>query len=605
MTAPSEPVHVSALPIESTGGGADAATTGKPERRRVAGVVAVGLILASLYALAAQARYPGGGDAPYHILTARTWFSGGHFIPGDPTQTKFPPGWSLMLGAVGLLVGNGYAPLARFTASLFPLALFAAWIFIRRYAGQTRASWITLAVALSPACFDAATRGARSEALFMVASMAFLAWHAGNALNAQLSPRRIAIGSALLVATVMLRTIGVAMLVAASATVVHVALFERRRLRVVAVSMAAPLLASTAALGVWNLLARASPTELYPGERMNLYSSQFQLIDPHRPALGVARFADILERIPRNLRMLSAHAAELLTNIPWISPSWVSPVVIAILAVLLAGVIRELRRPLPLPAYYLLAYVAILSVWPFDEGQRFLVPIAPLLFLFAASGLGYLAHLVDMRGPLARRGCLAVALVEIAALVRHMTVSQAGLGRQAAFSLVAWSMLLAMAISGGADLKKAVGFVSHSRTIRMLCGSAFAALGAFGIYAIAVTSWTLDHGIGNGFQLTSKWIVEHTSPDAVVMAQRHLDFQMTTGRPGVVFPVTGDVTRLVTALARTRARYLVVYDTPIGLAYYFPVERDRFIRIQSALNGRLTLRAREQDVTVYEVPSLR
>ena len=96
MTAPSEPVHVSALPIESTGGGADAATTGKPERRRVAGVVAVGLILASLYALAAQARYPGGGDAPYHILTARTWFSGGHFIPGDPTQTKFPPGWSLI-----------------------------------------------------------------------------------------------------------------------------------------------------------------------------------------------------------------------------------------------------------------------------------------------------------------------------------------------------------------------------------------------------------------------------------------------------------------------------------------------------------------------------
>ena len=568
---------------------------------RILAVVGGGVVLAGLYALAAQSRYPGGGDAPYHILTARSWFGGGGFIPGDPTQTKYPPAWSLALGAAGLFMGNSYAALARFTAALFPVLLFATWLFVRRHSGVMRANWITVAVALSPACFDAATRGARSEVLFTAASMAFLAWHARASTSDRRGASAFFAGVVLMVATVMLRTIGVALLLAVIATIVHVAIFERPRLRALAATSTAPVLFAAAALFAWKLLSRSSAVERYPGERMNLYGSQFRLIDPHRPSLGVADNVDVLARIPGNLKSLIGHSAEMLTNIQWISPVWTSPVVMGLLVVLVAGVISELRRPAPLPAYYLLGYVGILTIWPFDEGQRFLVPIAPLLFLFAASGMAFLSRVAHSRTSLVTRCVIGIAVAELAALAVQIARDPV-LSRQGVFALFVWLVVLVIAIIGRRHLAAIWTMATRARLTRFAYRTEFIVLGFSGIYALAVASWKADKGIGNGFQVASRWIAEHTGTDAVVMAQRHLDFALTTGRRCVVFPVIGDPVRLVTALQRTGTRYLVVYDTPIELAYYVPLERDRFSRIQNALNGALRLRVHDQDVSVYELP---
>lgn len=70
--------------------------------------------------------------------------------------------------------------------------------------------------------------------------------------------------------------------------------------------------------------------------------------------------------------------------------------------------------------------------------------------------------------------------------------------------------------------------------------------------------------------------VSARAPIGLVMAPRNLDFELTAGRRSIVFPAMGDPVRLLTALTRTGTRYLVVYDTPIELAYYFPIERDRW-----------------------------
>ena len=122
-----------------------------------------------------------------------------------------------------------------------------------------------------------------------------------------------------------------------------------------------------------------------------------------------------------------------------------------------------------------------------------------------------------------------------------------------------------------------------------------------GIAAITVSTRSMDSGLGNGFQQTSAWIASHTDSGAVIMAQRHLDFQLVADRPGAVFPVSGDRNLLVEAMVKTRARFLVVYDTPVELAYYFPLERDRLARIKGVLHDRLVQRIRDQDITIFEV----
>jgi hypothetical protein len=324
----------------------------------VVAVVAT-LAMSAAYAALVQSRYPGasGGDAPYYILSARAWAGGGGFHPSDPTQTKFPPGWSLALMLGGALFGNGYTSLARFTAALFPLVIAAAWWFGRRRHGSTMAACIAGALVLSPACFETATRGTRSEVLYTAATIGFLAWSETIIDRTRLGRLDWGVGAALLAATVLFRSIGIAMVLAVVVTAVHVTLANRARGVRYVRRLAAPVAASIGALGVWKLISHARVPERYPGEFMSLYSSQFWLIDPHRPTVGAATITDVLARIPGNLRVLASHSAELLANLGWISPSWTSPLVVAVMALVIAGLVRELRREMPLVAWYVLGYV--------------------------------------------------------------------------------------------------------------------------------------------------------------------------------------------------------------------------------------------------------
>lgn len=564
-------------------------------------IVAAAVVIGMVYGSAAQTHYTGGGDAPYHILASRAWFGGQGFNPGDLTQTKYPPGWSLVLGAAGLAIGNTYEHFARFTAALFPLVLAATWLFVRRRAGSTVASAITAAVALSPACFIAATRGARSEVLFTAAALGFLAWAERAFAEPRISVVRILTGTALLVAAIMLRTIGVALLLATVATIVHLALFDRPRARRVGVRAALPVCAGVLALGLWTLMRGAPPPERYPGEHMNLYDNQFALIDPHRPGLGAASVADILARIPENLRLLTAHASEMLTNLDWVSPLWTSPLLVAVVVLLGAGVLRELRRSVPLPAYYLLGYVGVLTLWPFDEGQRFLVPIFPLLALFAFSGGRTAARFVRSRGTLCSRILLAVCVIQIGALLYARITTPEQFERQSWAALAIWILAATLLARFGSR----PGDPSHSVNVRrmgILCLALVATAGLAETGAALGWNRQRDRQV-LGFDMVTDWIKRHTEPSAVVMAQFPLDFELTTGRRGAVLPVTSNRQVLTRALRASGARYLVISDYAPDEAYYFPLETDRLAMIHSALRDRLVLRERYGDVTLYEILS--
>ena len=564
-------------------------------------VVLGAVALALCYAAVAQTHYPGGSDAPYHILTARAWFGGHGFNPADPTQTKYPPGWPLVLGAVGTVIGGTYSHFARFTAALFPLVLAATWLFVRRRSGSALAAGITAAVAFSPACFIAATRGVRTEVLFTAAALGFLAWGERAFAERRISVVRVLTGTILLVGAILLRTIGIALLLATAATIAHLLVFDRPRARRVGARAAIPACAAALALATWQRMHGAAPAERYVGEKMNLYDNQFLLIDPHRPTLGVASIIDILARVPGNLRMIAAHASEMLTNLDWISPVWTSPLLVAVFVLLVVGMVRELRRAVPLPAYYLLAYVGILSVWPFDEGQRFLVPIFPLLTLLAFSGSRDVVRFFRVHGSLTGRMVAAVSALEVGALLQQWFSEPAEFGRQSSAAIACWFVALAVS----AYYSRSPGDPAHSvkpRPVGIVCLSFVAAIGIVQIGAAVRSNWRSDRE-SSGFDLASDWIRRNTDSSAVVMAQFQPDFELTTGRRGAVFPVTSNRAVLLRAVRGTGARYLVVYDAIPEDAYYFPLETDRLAMINTASRNRVVLRLRHNEVSVYELPS--
>ncbi len=568
-----------------------------PPAARTAATIIAAVLFGTACALVAQSHYPGGGDAPYHILSARAWTRGAGFDAASPMQTKYPPGWTLTLAAASLMFGDSYASLARFTAALFPLVVIAAWMFTRRRAGSAAATWVAIGIVLSPACFDAAVRGARSEVLFTAVTIAFLGWAEPDPSRRRTSAVSIAWGGLLLVTAVSVRSIGVALALAVIVSAAHLALTRSAMLGPFMRRTLVPVAASFIAIGAWKLLTRVPLAESYPGELMNMYGSQFRLIDPHRPGLGSAGVVDILARVPRNLRVLSAHAAEILTNLAWISPSWTSPLVVVALMILALGLVREVRRGSPLPVYYTLGYCRILALWPFDEGRRFLVPVFPLLLLFARSGVLLLADLSRVRSRWVAGVGGATALIEMATLL-----IRGNSGRQAAASFIFWGVVLLVAIRHQRRFRTGRGGVARQRTIAIPHGILFCALGAWSVISGIGSNLAGNRSRARGYEEVGDWLSRNSAPTDLVMAQRHLDFELTADRRGAVFPVTADRNVLATALRATHTRFVVVYDASPGEAYYFPLEADRLALMESTIHRRFERRFQSGRVSVYEVP---
>ncbi len=69
---------------------------------------------------------------------------------------------------------------------------------------------------------------------------------------------------------------------------------------------------------------------------------------------------------------------------PWLDVLWFSPLVLIPAFLLIVGLGSSFRRGRSPPlGWYVLAYLGLYSLWPFDEGARFMLPIFPLMFLFA------------------------------------------------------------------------------------------------------------------------------------------------------------------------------------------------------------------------------
>lgn len=563
------------------------------------------LAAASLvYALLAQTVFPFGADEALYIGAAKSMVSGAGYRAAGRALTLYPPGWPLLLTPVAALSGGDYGWFARYTAALIPLILYVSWVL---YSGRKERFrwWLVVALAASVPLFDVGTREVRSEIAFTVLTVGFLAWaeRMAESRSAGWADSRILGGTLLLLGSMATRTIGVALLGAIVATGLHLAMTDRTRLRRYAQRMTVPATVCLLYLLAWGRWSAAQMVESYPGEP-TVYARWFWIRDARHPAAGTASLFEVLARIPDNVRIQASGAASMLTNFGWIAPSWTSPLVVVSTVVLVAGLLEESRRPVPLLFWYVLGYMGVLCVWPFDEGARYLIPLLPLLGLLAVSGCRALARAIALRPTRIVRLVSLVAALELAAIARAALQESAGLGKQTLVALFIWSACLVVGflrafrlpVPGASEPRR---IMNYSRAAYM---AGYLVLGVVGIAKLTKFNVTGQLQLpGQPIRRVSDWIAANAPESSVVMARQYGSLTLATHRRTVPFPLTSSIEVMGAAVRRQKPRFLVVVDST-AYEYYFPTEPERLTVINKALGTPLRQRVRLEGATVYEFP---
>lgn len=366
---------------------------GRPERSTTAQrllpvLLVLGVLLVAILTITP---WPVGAfedDAIYTVL-AKSLATGHGFrmlnLPGAPHATHYPPGYPLLLSLLWRLSPRFPDNIVVFkfaNAVLLSLAALGTWVMARTRAGLGRvgATVTTLAGTLSVVVL-LITGVILSEPMFMALLFPALLVAERAADDGEMST---AVMAGLLFAAVgLVRTIGVVAVPAAS-----LVLLVRGHRK----GAAALFLAGVLPLVPWQIWVSAYQHEVSP-----LLAGKYGAYGPWllKGYLqgGVAFVADVVASNARRIALLVGYLVMPVT------PAWARGVAFAATVVLCAGGLVELRRRAPVVVAFLVAYLTVVLLWPF-EPDRFLLAVWPLLVLGIVFAVKRIALWTPRRWPL-------------------------------------------------------------------------------------------------------------------------------------------------------------------------------------------------------------
>lgn len=465
----------------------------------VAGLVLAHIVLALLFF--DPTPHTGGDNAAY-ITLARSLLEHGAYLelydPATPPHTQYPPVFPGML-ALALLVGlRPWIGLKLLIVACSAAAVAFSYLWLRRRRRPELALRVGVLLAVSPGVLDLSHWVLSDVPFWLLTLMALWAFE-------RLPPGRRGRFAFAIAATVLAyftRSAGLPLVLAAAG---WFALRRRwRELGVLALAFVPLAL-------VWWLRARAAGGVDYV--------DQFWMVNPYRPDLGRIGALDLFERVIDNdARYLKRHLPILLWGFEG-TAAFVLSIILVVLAVF--GWVERLRRP-AVAELFLALYVGLLFVWPAVwSGERFLLPVLPLLLAYAGESVLRIAGW--WRRAAAPRVAIAAGLVTLA--------------------------LMLPALAAGMRL----GFTCTQRYLR---GDTYPCLSR---------EWA------DLFTL-AEWSRTNLPDDAAVLSRKPRLFYVLSGHPGRNFPLSREPDDFFRAALDARARY-VVYDHVDDLAdlYLGPV----------------------------------
>jgi hypothetical protein len=337
--------------------------------------VALAVLGLCVAALAAAFLWQPGLDSLYDdsvsYLVLAQWFSPWHaadpaIVAAAPLE-KYPPLFPLLLALTGGAYDWRIAHLVvaiAFAATVVLLALHAVRV--------TRSRGLALACALAFAVMPGSwliAKGILSEYPYMALTLAALLWHA-RLDDAVPSVRQCVVLAALVAATMLTRTIGVALVLALAAA--ETIRFARSGDAARAKRMAATLAGALAVIAAWYVLRPSGGTDQY---------AQSLKVMRDGAAIDIAGW--LAGSIAANANAIAAgwlHAMLIF----WGEPS--SPLFLIAAAVGLLGLGASVYRASDGHAdgLYVCAFLAILLIWPYPgQMYRLAFPAFPLVLVHA------------------------------------------------------------------------------------------------------------------------------------------------------------------------------------------------------------------------------
>lgn len=338
-----------------------------------------------------------GGDNAGYVTLAHSLVERGAYLelwtPGEPPHTKYPPVFPLLLAGVMAFGVKTWAGLkvVPFVSTLLLGALTFLWVRDRK--GEGVAVAVSLLLVLSDAVLYY-SRWILSDPTFVALTLgAIWTLERGEKREAERPGVWLLAGFGLVLLAYFTRSAGLPLVVA---TLLWLILRK---------GWGGLAIFSTAFLGLAGLWwARGR------GIGGNQYVSEFWLVDPYRPELGTMGAADLMERIYGNT---VAYVTNLVPEgLVGMEGPFLPVLGIALVALAVAGWIRSFRVGPGLAEIFFPLYGGLMLLWPqVWSGDRFALPLFPLLLFYAAAALAWV--LGPMKKGL-RMGVLAILFLALA-----------------------------------------------------------------------------------------------------------------------------------------------------------------------------------------------
>jgi len=341
-----------------------------------------------------------GGDNAVYLILGKALATGQgltdiHLLD-SPAQTQYPPLFPAILALLYLLGGGTSVLAAKVLVVLFGLgAMYFTWRVLRHLLHDR--AWVVMPVVVTTPLLITANHAVLSEIPFLCLSMAAVLF----LLRAGPS-RRWAywVGFVLSVASVMVRTAGIGLVLA-----VALYLLLRREYRLLALFA----LLFLAVMVPWQL-RNARVGEAQP------YLARLLARDPYELAKGRVDLFCLFTRFWDNLALYAFGVLPQAT-IPLLRPGvWSIVVGLLLSGLAVLGAATRVRRMSLLESYALFG-AAVFLFWPrVWGGERFLLPLLPLIIMFIFSALAWVEERMKFRYLV-----LPVAVVLVALNCVHLS----------------------------------------------------------------------------------------------------------------------------------------------------------------------------------------
>ena len=343
------------------------------------------------------APHSGGDNAAYLALTDALLKGEGYVDAYDPLgapHSKYPPLFPLLLAGAGLVGASTWVAFKLIVAVATVLATGIVFLWAERRLGPWRAFAVSILLATAAGVVYY-SHWILSDPVFVLLTVSAL-WALERSESRSWDPRWLAAGVAAALGAYFTRSAGIPLLVAVLA---WLALRRRyRALGVVAASLAVPA-------GLWWIRS--------VGVGVGDYGAEFWLVDPYQPGLGTVGPAGLLGRAVANaVAYATRHVPAALVGA---QGAWAPVLGVALLAAAALGWYKQAREKAGPAEVFLPLYLGLILLWPAVwGGDRFVLPVLPLLLLYAAATLdGWTRRL---RGGAHALGGLAVLVVLVPAL---------------------------------------------------------------------------------------------------------------------------------------------------------------------------------------------